>query len=328
MNKNSERMLRKLKFIAETKMNNFPNAESFARKLSAYEGEDGQPFGCSARTIARDIKDLIEVHKAPLEYDPTNRGYFLRDNQWEFSCPVFEDDFVSMAMLGTRLAADILPEPLKRDVDNAVAQTMAANHSDFFDNAMIESLLCASGIKAAIEPALFKALFDAWRRKHVLNLVYKNTKGEVSEYLFEPHIIAFHHGAWYSKGYLHGTKEIRVFAVQRIVSAKDAGKSFAADKKLIADTRKNGLFIYEKVAGIRLHCDAGIAFYIHEQQKKHRSRQEKQADGSLIVNLEPTVEHEVIRWILAEGGRIRVLEPAWLRQKIAEAGKAIMDNNQ
>lgn len=328
MNKNSEQLMRKLKFIAETKMNNFPNAESFAKKLSSYEGEDGQPFGCSARTIARDIKDLIKVHKAPLEYDPANRGYFLKDSQWEFSCPVFADDFVSMAMLGTRLAADILPEPLKQDVDNAVAQTMAANHSDFFDNAMIESLLCASGIKAAIDPALFKALFDAWRRKHVLRMVYKNAKSEVAEYLFEPHIIAFHRGSWYSKGYLHGTKEIIVFAVQRFISANDAGKSFAADKKLIADTRANGLFIFDKIAGIRLHCDAAIAFYIYEQQKKHQSRIEKQADGSLIVTLEPSVEHDVIKWILAEAGRIRVLEPAWLRQKVAQAGKAIMDNNQ
>lgn len=328
MNKDSEQLLRKLKFIAEAKMNNFPNAESFAKKLSVYEGEDGQPFGCSARTIARDIKDLIEVHKAPLEYDPANRGYYLKDTQWEFSCPVFEDDFVSMAMLGTRLAADILPEPLKRDVDNAVAQTMAANHSDFFDNAMIESLLCASGIKAAIDPALFKALFEAWRCKHVLSLAYKNTKGEVSEQLFEPHIIAFHRGVWYSKGYLHDTKDIRLFAVQRFVSAHDAGKSFAVDKKLIADTRKNGLFIFEKVAGIRLHCDAAIAFYIYEQQKKHESRLEKQADGSLIVALEPSVEHDVIKWVLAEGGRIRVLEPAWLREKVAQTGQAIMDNNQ
>jgi len=328
MNKDSEQLLRKLKFIADAKMNTFPNAESFAKKLSCYEGEDGHPFGCSARTIARDSKGLIEVHKAPLEYDPANRGYYLEDTQWEFSCPVFEDDFVSMAMLGTRLVADILPEPLKRDVDNAVAQTMATNHTDFFDNAMIESLLCASGIKAAIDPGLFKALFEAWLRKHALNLAYKNTKGEVSEQLFEPHIIAFYCGAWYSKGYLHGTKDIRLFAVQRCVSAHDAGKSFAVDKKLIADTRTNGLLIFEKVAGIRLHCDAAIAFYTYEQQKKDGSRLEKQADGSLIVDFEPSVEHDVIKWILAEGGRIRVLEPSWLREKVAQAGKAIMDNNQ
>ena len=63
MDKKSEQLMRKLKFIAEAKKNNYPNASNFAERLSRYEGEDGEPFGCSARTIARDIKDLIEIIK-------------------------------------------------------------------------------------------------------------------------------------------------------------------------------------------------------------------------------------------------------------------------
>ena len=64
MDKKSEQLLRKLKFIAEAKKNNYPNAGSFAKKMQQFESENGQPFGCSARTIARDIRDLIEFHKA------------------------------------------------------------------------------------------------------------------------------------------------------------------------------------------------------------------------------------------------------------------------
>ena len=327
MNKKSEQMLRKLKFIAEAKMNNYPNAGDFARKLSQYEGEDGEPFGCSARTIARDIKDLIEVHKAPLEYDPANRGYYLRDPAWEFQVPVFEEDFISMALLGTRLASDILPAPLNQDVDNAIAQTMATNTSEFFDSAMIESLLCASGIKASIDPEIFKDIFDAWRKKQVLCLTYRNPKGEVAEHTFEPHIIAFHRGIWYVKGYKYGTKEIRLYAIQRITGLQGGIDCFETDKKLLEDTRKKGLFNYEKVAGIKLHCDASIAFYIYEQQKKFKSKIERQDDDSLIVTLNPTIEHEVIRWVLAEAGRIQVLEPKSLRKKICEAGKNIYTKN-
>ncbi len=327
MQKKSEQLIRKLKFIAEAKKNNYPNAESFAQLITSFEDEDGQPFGCSARTIARDIKDLIDVHKAPLEYDPQNRGYYLRDRSWEFSCPVFEQDFISMAMLGTRLSADLLPEPLRRDVDDAVAQTLATNSSDFFDMAMIESILCASGIKTSIDPVVFKKLFDAWRRKQMVELVYRKPNGEESTHRFEPHLIVFHKGVWYAKGYLYQTREVRVFAVQRMVSLHNGCGSFETDKKLLAETRANGLFNYPKVAGIRLHCDAEIAFYIYEQQKIMQSDLQAQADGSLILTLKPTVEHEVMRWVLAEAGRIRVLEPAWLREKVAAAGYAIAERN-
>lgn len=327
MDKKSEQLMRKLKFIAEVKKHNYPNAYNFAERLTRYEGEEGEPFGCSARTVARDIKELIKVHKAPLEYDAANRGYYLRDPEWEFNVPIFEEDFISMSLLGTRLATDILPSPLKQDVDNAIAQTLTTNSSEFFDTAMIESILCASGIKASIDPKVFKDLFDAWRMKQVICLTYKNPKGEVAEHEFEPQIIAFHRGAWYVKGYKYGTKEIRLYAIQRIVSLHCGIDRFETDKKLLDDTRKKGLFNYEKVSGIKLHCDASIAFYIYEQQKKFHSRIERQEDDSLIVSLNPTIEHEVIRWILAEAGRIQVLEPASLRKKIHDAGRNIFEKN-
>ena len=327
MNKKSEQLLRKLKFIAEVKKNNYPNAMNFARKLSQYEGEDGEPFGCSPRTVIRDIKDLIEVHKAPLEYDAANRGYFLRDPSWEFNVPVFEEDFVSMTLIGTRLATDILPAPLNRDVDDAIAQTLATNSSEFFDSAMIESLLCASGIKADIDPEIFKAVFDAWRKKQVVRINYRNPKGEAAEHIFEPHIIAFHRGIWYVKGYKYGTREIRLYAIQRIISLHGGIARFETDKKLLEDTRREGLFNYDRVSGIKLHCDAAIAFYIYEQRKKFNSRIERLDDGSLIVTLNPSIEHEVIRWILAEAGRIQVLEPAALRNKIRDAGRNIFEKN-
>jgi len=327
MDKKSEQLLRKLKFIAEAKKNNYPNARNFAEKLSQYEGEDGEPFGCSPRTIARDISDLINVHKAPLAYDDANRGYYLRDPSWEFNVPIFEEDFISISLLGTRLATDILPAPLNQDVDNAIAQTLATNSSEFFDTAMIESLLCASGIKASIDPEIFKKIFDAWRKKQTICLTYRNPKGEESEHTFEPHIIAFHRGIWYVKGYKYGTKEIRLYAIQRITGLHGGIDCFETDKKLLEDTRKKGLFNYEKVSGIKLHCDASIAFYIYEQQKKFKSKIERQADDSLIITLNPSIEHEVIRWILAEAGRIQVLEPKSLRKKIREAGKNIYTRN-
>ena len=120
---------------------------------------------------------------------------------------------------------------------------------------------------------------------------------------------------------------MRIFAAQRIVSLRNGCASFETDKKLLADTKANGLFNYPKIEGIRLHCDAEIAFYIYEQQKVMKSDLQTQADGSLILGLRPTVEHDVMRWILAEAGRVQVLEPAWLCEKVAAAGRAIAENN-
>ena len=54
---------------------------------------------------------------------------------------------------------------------------------------------------------------------------------------------------------------------------------------------------------------------------------ERQDDGSLIITLKPAFEHEVIRWVLGEAGRIEVLYPLELRQKVAAAGRKICERN-
>ena len=327
MSNKAQQLLRQLKMIAEMKKGNYPNTRTISELFSKIEGDAGEPMGCSQRTILRDIQQLQQEYNAPIDYDATYKGYYLRDPDWEFNCPVFQEDFVSMAILGTRLAEDIVPEPLKSDIDASVSQTLATNSSEFFDAAMIDSILCASGVKATISPEVFQVLFDAWRRKRMVTLTYCDPKGKVSEHNFEPHILAFHKGLWYAKGYIYRTKELRIFACQRIQTCKKNPQGFETDRKLLEDTRAHGLFNYEKTAGIKLHCDASIAFYVKEQQTVFKSKIEPQADGSLVITLNPSVEHDVIRWILAEAGRIQVLEPETLRRKIADAGREIARRN-
>jgi predicted DNA-binding transcriptional regulator YafY len=276
----------------------------------------------------RDIKTLQNDYLAPITYDAANRGYYLKNPDWEFACPIMDDDILSMTLLGTRLASDFLPEPIKTELDHAVEKSLANNNSEFFDEAMIESLLCATGIKAAVDPAIFKKVFDGWRWHQVLALCYQKPDGEDSERKFEPHIIAFHRGIWYTKGYEYGTKDIKVYAIQRIKEVTYGVDTFRTDKKLLEETRRNGLFEYPKIDGVRLRCDSLIAFYLYEHQKVKKFKIERQNDGSLIITLKPAFEHEVIRWVLGESGHIEVLEPKSLRRKVAAAARKIMEKNQ
>lgn len=69
------------------------------------------------------------------------------------------------------------------------------------------------------------------------------------------------------------------------------------------------MFNFERIAGIRLRCDVSIAFYLREHHSIKKFNLEPQPDGNVIIELQPAIEHEVIRWVLGEAGRIRVLAP-------------------
>ena len=328
MSVQSRQALRLMKFVAEMRKNNYPNAGSFARLLLRADAEENISCTCSTRTIMRYIETLKNEYNAPIEYDPVNRGYFLVNPGWELNVPLVNDDVLSMSMLSTRLVSDFLPEPVRTRANSAMESALAGNSSRFFDDAMIESILCATGIKSAVDPEVFKKIFDAWRLHQVVALTYHKPNEPESVRRFEPHILAFRNGVWYTKGYESGTKDVKVYAIQRILSASYAGDTFVSDKKLIEDTRKNGLFVYPRISGIRLRCDASIAFYLREHQPVKQFKVEPQTDGSLVITLKPAFEHEVIRWVLGESGKIEVLEPADLRAKVADAGKLIWERNR
>lgn len=327
MSVQSRQALRLMKFVAEMRKNNYPNAGSFARLLRRADEEENIPCTCSTRTVMRDIETLKNEYNAPIEYDAVNRGYFLLNPGWELNVPLMNDDVLSMSMLSTRLASDFLPEPVRARANSALENALAGNSSKFFDDAMIESILCATGIKSAIDPDVFKKVFDAWRMHQVIKLTYHKPNEPESARRFEPHILAFRNGIWYVKGREYESKDVKVYAIQRISDVAFADDTFVSDKKLIEETRRNGLFVYPRISGIRLRCDATIAFYLREHQHVKQFKVEPQTDGSLIITLKPAFEHEVIRWVLGESGKVEVLEPAELRSKVAAAGKLIWERN-
>jgi len=66
---------------------------------------------------------------------------------------------------------------------------------------------------------------------------------------------------------------------------------------------------------------------MYEHQKTQKFKISPQKDGTLIVNLAPAIEHDVIRWILGEAGKVKVLQPEWLRKKVADAAQKTVTTN-
>ncbi len=327
MSLQSRQAIRLIKFVAELKKNNYPNVTSFERLLRRADVDENMVCACSKRTIIRDIETLIYDYGAPIVYDAQHRGYKLTDRSWTFNAPVMAGDVLAMTLIGARLTENMLPQPVRAKMTSTVEQSLAQNATDFFDRTTIESLLCATSIKASVDADRFKILFDAWRTQHVVSLIYMKPNAAPEPKAFEPHILAFSKGIWYVKGFEYKTKNVKSFAVQRIADVTMDPKRFKLDKKLVEETNANGLFEYPKIEGVKLKCDAAIAFYLYEHQKAKGFTIEPQNDGSLIVTLKPAFEHDLIHWILGEAGQIEVLEPVALRRKIAAAGARIAERN-
>lgn len=319
---NKKQLLRLIRFVAELRKNNYPNAASFTRKLREMDLDQNLNMSCSERTVMRDLDTLRKDFDAPISFSQENNGYFLTNPYWELKVPFMDDEMVMSAMLGAQLAEKIMPSPVREQIRDAVDNSIADNNSELLDQTYIETLLVASCGKTTIPPEIFGTVFQAWRERHVLHLTYqKGSTGEVSERDFEPHIVAYHKGNWYVKGVNLADNKVIVLAIFRIQKAEITRYTFEIRKDILKQTEKEGLFDYPKIENILVRCSKDIAYYLYEQQKAKKLVITRQEDGSLIVILPPSPEQEAIRWILGEGGNVEVLEPQWLREKICTLAK-------
>ena len=325
---NKKQLMRLIRFVAELRKNAYPNAATFTRKLREMELNENLNVACSERTIMRDLETLRNEFGAPISFSPENNGYFLTNPYWELKVPFLDDEMVMAAMLGAQLAGKIMPSPVREQIRDAVDNSLADNNSDLLDRTYVETLLIASGGKTVVPPEIFGTVFQAWRERRVLRLVYrKGGTGEVSERDFEPHIVAYHKGNWYVKGVDLADKKVIVLAIFRIMKAELARGTFEIRKDILEQTEKEGLFNYPRIENIQVRCSRDIAYYLYEQQKAKKLVLTPQEDGSLVAVLPPSTEDEAVRWVLGEGGNVEVLEPRWLREKICALAKTTAEVN-
>jgi predicted DNA-binding transcriptional regulator YafY len=309
--------------VSELKQNNYPNTVSFAEKLKKMDIWENQNVSCTPKTIARDIKTLKEEFDAPIEFDTANRGYYLTNHGWSFECPIFEESDMVAAVLGAKLAEEIFPSPLSDEAKNATDNLLAENNPDMLDTAVIDALVVASGLRVAINPEVFKTVFDAWVRHEAVEILYRSAAGDPTERVVEPQVLAYKNSSWFIKAYCHLRREWRTFAVHRIQSARLTGKNFEPDLALIRKVREDGIFDYRRVRDIVIECDAETAHYVVEKPLHSGQRVERTESGAALLRIPSAVGWEVVSWTLAQGGRARILKPDKLRKKVAEIAERI-----
>ena len=73
-----------------------------------------------------------------------------------------------------------------------------------------------------------------------------------------------------------------------------------------------------------MHYQQKTVGYLKEQAIAKNLTLEDQDDGSLIVTIPSVIEHELLHWVLGEGGAVQVLSPQILVDKVIDAAKYLL----
>lgn len=275
----------------------------------------------STRTARRDIEALKNEYDAPIEYDASRGTQYLTE-PWELNA--ISETEIASSIISAQIAKNILPNPVSGKITNNINEMIATMGTGDLESTMIDSMIVASKTKVTIDPEIFSTIFNAWRQNHAIDITYKKSNGETKKHRVDPHIVAYSNYIWYIKGECHTYNDIRVFAIHRIIQCEDTNKFYEPNEELINSVEKNGLFNFPRIENVKVRCNKDSRGYILEQAEANNHLIEELENEELLVTIPSVIEHDLMHWVLGEGGRVEIIEPESLRIRALEAGKALV----
>ncbi|MDD5697881.1 MAG: WYL domain-containing protein [Victivallaceae bacterium] len=325
---NKKQIFRLQKFVGQLKENRYPNCRSFSAELHRVDCDYNRNIACSAKTIQRDIQLLRNEFGCPLAFDFERNGYYLKHHGWNFDIPLLQEEHEMMAaVLGARVAENIFPEPLRGNIRQAVDTLLANVNPDFLDKAFIKSLTIIPGLKVSIDPDIFMTIYQAWQEHEAIQINYLDVNGNSTSRLIEPHALVYYECAWYIKGFCLLRQEIRNFAMHRIVEAEHGNKYFEPDQQIIDSLLNDHFLEYLEVSDIQVRCANSIRGYVLSNPLHRCQTFTPDGPNYFLLHIPAMPEHELIQWVLYQGGNVELRHPVELCSKIADAAEKILEKH-
>lgn len=279
-------------------------------------------FGVHERTIYRDVNDLrIDF---PIEFNEETNSYRFLDG---FSLKKLDLSSKEVKLLlAGRAALSKMGEGLSSTFTEMVSKIRAetgkkteqrlkiTRNQFWFD---IDPVTNYSEIKSQ-----FEIIQEAMDDNNSVNIRYKGMGDQKeTKRMLDPYGLFYSSGVWYTIGYCHLRKDIRIFALDCI---KDIRKSedyysipsdFSMDRYFEAGWH---IVKYGKPVDIQLKFTKAVARWITRRKWHPTQKIEKMNDGSITVTVTLNGSEEIRRWVYHWGPNCEVLSPTEFRREVIE----------
>lgn len=285
--------------------------------------ELANPFGCSTRTIERDVTRLRDDFGAPVYFDQNKDGYGYHD--LTFSLPAIR--MTQGELLAIFLAEQVLGQYANTPLHHRLASAFRKIAAYLPEEITLDFQEIAGAIsfdpgpvRSAAKGEIFDQLDRAVANRRRVKMEYfSQYRNEMTRREVDPYHILNYQGDWYFFGYCHWRREVRDFALTRIQRLSLLEQTFAISPQFDKDAYLKRQFGIEKSGvpqDVMLKFSAQQARWIMEKVWHHTEQKLPQPDGALILKMHVPVTSELKRWIMSYGREVEVLGPEELRARV------------
>lgn len=282
-------------------------------KGQATATELAEKFEVSVRTVYRDI-DALSGAGIPV-YTETGRNGGIR---------LMNDFVLENAVLSEEERSEILTALKSINIIQNVSgsQTLQKLSAMFHLNPenWLEVDFSRWGDKKT-DNKKFELLKLAVIRQKCVKITYAGSNGETGERIIQPLKITYKSKSWYLKAYCTKKQDYRIFKINRIIDLEVLEESFP--ERSFPEPGEN---MQQTHRTIVLCFPQNMAYRVYDEfDKTQVSRQE---NGELIVSADMPEDEWLTGYIMSFGTQVEIIEPAYLKEVIAENAKKIFEKNK
>lgn len=284
---------------------------------------------CSRATVKRIIEDMRLYLNAPIVYDRERNGYWYDQDEREmYELPGlwFNASELHALLSVQQLLADVQPglldphlKPLQRRIDDLLRLQHAGS-----DGLVGRIRILQMAARSAGD--CFQTVAGALAQRKRLQLRYfTRSSAEHSEREVSPQRVVYYRDNWYMDAWCHLREGLRTFALDEVADARelDASAQEVSQPDLDAHHASSyGIFAGSPRHMAVLRFDARRARWV-AKERWHRDQEGRfLGDGSYELSVPYSNALELIMDVLKYGPDVEVLEPAELRETVAERLRA------
>lgn len=295
-------------------------------------------LGCSKPTVTRLLRQ-IEVTPGlhvKIDVEEEGREYYYRAVRPESKPNVsLETKAIQDLALCRDMLTHLLPPQLCQEIGATINQTaVLLDDFDEREAALMPQALAAS--KGAVDYSqhqeILATVLDGLRQHRIVELTYTaHNRREGKSMDVAPLQLVSHRDALYLKGRREkdlGSKNgfyDPTLAIQRIQHATLTDRTFTPPKPTKTDAYSVFGFMPGEPFKIVVEAEARVVPYLKERTWSHDQLFEDLEEGRVRLTFSATSEDEVVSWVLGFAGKMVLLEPVGVRNRIGECGEGIRD---
>lgn len=164
----------------------------------------------------------------------------------------------------------------------------------------------------------FELLKSAVIHQKCVKITYANSYGTISERIVQPLKMSYKSMSWYLKAYCTEKQDYRIFKLTRMIDLEVLTEGFCK-----SSFPELGETLGQSYNTIVLRFPKNMSYRVYDEFDT--TKVSKKENGDLIVSVEIPEDEWLIGYILSFGTQVDIIEPAYLKEIVAEQAKKIYE---